>query len=329
MLDDKITLDVLIDYLGQPTKKIGVEYVWQCPFCRDTHKDNLKFNETKGFLKCFANDSHSTDILREVNKRLNDKHQTPQTKPIKSQTNPLQKELKPKERLTKEELTNNFFYMLKSIEELQATPNAQKQLLDKRGIKKEIAGSLGIGIDLEKHCFVFPIFSYSTNENINIIGFEYRPSILPNAIKEKRTPQEQEAKKKISRKKGSISGLAMINAKTHWNNNLAIVEGFLDGYALYQHLTEIGQIENYHIVTPSNGIGVLKNQLKEIDFNNYIDVYLYVDNDEKSKLIVAEILKEYPEIIQISLDCCKDFNEHYLKCIKAREKEETGMPEAV
>lgn len=318
MLDQEITLDALIAYLGQPTKRIGGEYVWQCPYCQDTHKDNLKYNERKGFLKCFANDSHSTDILREVRKQLNANNQRTEIKPIKSQPKPLEKEPRPEERLTKEELTENFFYMLKSMEELQTTQRAQEELLQKRGINKDMANHLGIGIDLEKHCFVFPIFSYSTHTNTNVIGFEYRPSLLPNAIKEKRTKQEEEAKKKITRKKGSIAGLAMINAKTHWNNNLAIVEGFLDGYALCQHLTEKGQIENYHIVTPSNGIGVLKNQIKRINFDDYIDIYLYVDNDEKSKPIVEEILKEYPQIKPISLNCCKDFNEHYLKCIKSK-----------
>lgn len=324
MLDNDITFDVLISYLGQPERKIGNEYVWQCPYCLDTHRDNLKYNDNKRLIKCFANDEHATDILREIRRNLNSNKYDYLIKPLPIMPHPKKEETIIETKLSEEDVNNNLLYMLECMDNLQKQEFAQEQLLSKRGIRKDIANHLGIGIDTNKQCFVFPIFSYSTDIDSAIIGFEYRPILLPNAIKEKRTTEEIEAKKKISRKKGSLSGLAMINHKTNINNNLAIVEGFLDGYALFQYLTEIGQIGNYHIITPSNGIGVLKKQIKMIDFNNYIDVYLYADNDEKSMPIVNQILEEYPQVNHIALNCCKDFNEHYLKCIKKRLFKENG-----
>ena len=50
----EITLDLLIKYLGAPERKRGAEYVWQCPYCLDSHKDNLTFNAQKGIVYCFV-----------------------------------------------------------------------------------------------------------------------------------------------------------------------------------------------------------------------------------------------------------------------------------
>ena len=49
-----LTINELVKYLGMPEKKIGDEYQWQCPICKDTGRDNLNFNEKKGLLQCFA-----------------------------------------------------------------------------------------------------------------------------------------------------------------------------------------------------------------------------------------------------------------------------------
>ena len=56
MLD--ITLEQIINAIGQPTYKKGNRYFFGCPSCgvEDGHKDNLIFDERKGLLKCFACD---------------------------------------------------------------------------------------------------------------------------------------------------------------------------------------------------------------------------------------------------------------------------------
>lgn len=303
---NNITIDKLINYLGQPTRKIGGEYVWQCPYCMDSHKDNLKFNEQKGLLKCFADDSHARQLLSAINKQSGIIHPNTDKKPINEPTNmPVQP--------SAEQLQQNLTYIFECANELQNNKKALNHLLLKRGITAQTAEFCGIGIDKELHKWVFPIFQYDKSQ---IIGFEYRPVCLPNAIKERRTQAENEAKKGISRKKGSLSGMAEINCRTSKTEVLAIVEGFLDGYALYQHLQEQGQAEYYHVVTPSNGISSLLKQIKSIDFSKYKKVYLYVDADDKSAPVAAEVIKCYPHIELITLQCCKDFNEHYMKCLK-------------
>lgn len=303
---ENITLDILINHLGTP-RKLGEEYIWQCPYCMDSHKDNLKYNEQKGVLKCFANDSHAGSVLRDINKQQG--ISTP-----KSDLKPL-KRIVELAKLTPEQLEENTLYMLSCSDELQKNKKALAHLELKRGINAKTAEFCGIGIDKELHKWVFPIFSYADE---NIIGFEYRPALLPNAIKAQRTEAENQSKKGISRKKGSLSGMAIINAYNPKIEVLAIVEGFLDGYALFQYLQEQGQAEYYHVVTPSNGISSLLKQIEQVRFSDYKKVYLYVDSDDKSKPILEQIIKKYPFIEPVQLDCCKDFNEHYLKCIKAR-----------
>lgn len=300
---ENITLDTLINHLGTP-RKIGGEYVWQCPYCMDSHKDNLKYNEQKGLLKCFANDTHAGAVLSDINKREGIDTSKTNSKPINR--------IVEVPKLTLEQLEENTLYMLSCNEELLSNHKALNHLMIKRGITKQTAELCGIGIDKELHKWVFPIISYPDND---VIGFEYRPALLPNAIKAKRTEAENQSKKGISRKKGSLSGMAMINTKTNQTEALAIVEGYLDGYALFQYLQEQGQADYYHVVTPSNGISSLLKQIEYIRFSDYKQIYLYVDSDDKSKPILEQIIKKYPFIKPVQLECCKDFNEHYMKCI--------------
>lgn len=305
---DNITLDDLIKQLGKPTRKIGNEYIWQCPYCMDSHKDNLKYNEQKRVLKCFANDTHASDILRDINKAMGINTYNTNLKPINRPT------VTPK--LTEEQIEENILYMLDCERELAKNKKALAHLQLKRGITAQTATRYGLGIDKELKRWVIPIWQYQTSFNPIIIGFEYRPALLPNAIKEKRTDAEKEAKKGISRKKGSLSQLAMINNKPLNADSLIIVEGFFDGLALWQYLEEQKQADKYHIVTPSNGISVLSKQISSINFTAYKKFFLYVDSDEKTEPIAQSIIEQYPFIQLVKLDCnCKDFNEHYLRCI--------------
>ncbi len=302
---ENITLETLINRLGQPTRKIGGEYVWQCPYCMDSHKDNLKFNEQKGLLKCFADDSHARRLLSEINKQTGNNYQTAQ-KNLKNGLTGMPAQLSTKQ------LDENLSYMFECNNTLLSDEKALKHLEHKRGINRNTAEFCGIGIDKALHRWVLPIFKYGESK---IIGFEYRPAILPNAIAIKRTAAELEAKKGITRRKGSISGMAEINCRTSQCEILTIVEGFFDGYALFQYLQEQEQGEYYHIVTPSNGISSLQKQMHALDFTKYKKVYLYIDADDKSAPVMREILNNYQFIEPIQLACCKDFNEHYLKCI--------------
>ncbi|MCD7780881.1 MAG: hypothetical protein LUH05_09455, partial [Candidatus Gastranaerophilales bacterium] len=63
---NQLELELLTPYLGKPEKQSGDEYFWQCPLCKDTGRDNLKFNTVKKVLWCFADESHAPQILGEI-----------------------------------------------------------------------------------------------------------------------------------------------------------------------------------------------------------------------------------------------------------------------
>lgn len=62
-------------------------------------------------------------------------------------------------------------------------------------------------------------------------------------------------------------------------------------------------------------------QITEVDFSKYKQFYLYVDNDEEGNKVAEKIIEKYPMLKRIVANCgCKDFNEHYMKCIKNQKK---------
>lgn len=294
-----LTLDLIIEHLGHPIRIQGNEYEWQCPICKDSGKDNLKFNKSKGILYCFANESHARRILSDIMKgnRIN------YTKAKKTNLKgfPAAEKAQPQElpEAVKEKLLQ---YMLECNTELLKDNKALKYLRNKRGLTKETVTATGLGIDKQKRRWTIPTFRYETSE---LIGFEYRPADL--------------SKRGISREKGTPTGLAEINGYTPETEILVIVEGYFDGYALMQYLTEKGILRQYHIVTPSNGVQGLLKQIKAIDFEKYKQLELFIDNDETSTPIAEKIKERYPIFHKVELSCgCKDFNEHYLNCIKKK-----------
>ena len=297
----KITVDMINNHLGYSGKKVGNEYQWQCPYCSDKHRDNLKFNESKGILYCFAsNGEHSRQILKDIyakNKPLNKNTSKSSYKHSESQE-PEKIDVFDKEK--QEELV---LYMSECNNTLLNHEKSLKYIEAKRGFNKDTISSCGIGIDLKQRKWVIPTFMYSPND-CYVTGFEFRPP---------------DFSKKITRSKGTPTSMAMINCYTPKTEVLAIVEGYMDGYALFQHLTEQKQIQYYHIVTPSNGVNSLTKYIHQIEFGKYKKCYLYIDNDEAGDKTALPILEKYPFLERINMACgCKDFNEHYLKCILKR-----------
>ena len=292
---NKLTLALLTAVLGKPEKQSGDEYLWQCPLCKDTGRDNLKFNAEKGVLWCFADESHAPQILKEILKKgkLN-------LKPVNANYN---KDDRYKHIFSIQKQIEFKIYMQECNEKLLTIDILPFILLKKRGLNLSTAKDVKLGVDMNKKRWVIPTFQYSTEMANTILGFEYRPFNF--------------SKEGLTREKGTPTGLAMINSYKPTMEILAVVEGYFDGYALYQHLKEQKQIKYYHIVTPSNGIQSLLKQISQIDFSKYKRFYLYVDNDEEGNKVAEKIITQYPMFKQIITDCkCKDFNEHYLKCIK-------------
>lgn len=292
-----LNLNVLKNYFGEPESQSGDEYIWQCPLCKDTGRDNLKFNAAKGVLWCFADESHAPKLLKEI---------------FKSNKNKIS--LKSFYNLENTDRYKRFFTVQKQVEfrtylqdcndALQKSITRLRFLNKKRGLTRETVTAVKIGIDEYKKRWVIPTFLYSTEKSNIILGFEYRPLNL--------------GKDGLRREKGAPTGLAMINSYKPTTEALAVVEGYFDGYALYQYLQEKRQLEYYHIVTPSNGVQSLLKYISQADFTKYKKFFLYLDNDEEGNKVASKIIEKYPVFKRVKMTCgCKDFNEHYLKCIKS------------
>ena len=294
---NKLSLELLTTVLGEPEKQSGDEYLWQCPLCKDTGRDNLKFNAVKGILWCFANESHAPQILKEILKKgkIN-------LKPANADYNSYDRY---KHIFSMQKQIEFKIYMQECNERLLTIDILPSILLKKRGLNLSTARDVKLGVDMNKKRWVIPTFQYSTERANTILGFEYRPFNF--------------SKDGLTREKGTPTGLAMINSYKPTMEVLAVVEGYFDGYALYQHLKEQKQIQYYHIVTPSNGIQSLLKHISQVDFSKYKRFCLYVDNDEEGNKVAEKIMAKYPIFERVTTTCgCKDFNEHYMKCIKGK-----------
>jgi len=293
-----IELNNLISYLGEPEKQTGDEYAWQCPYCKDSHRDNLKYNEVKGILWCFADNAHAPQVLKDM--RKNGYKMTPSSPHSISTEQERFKKI-----YTIQKQLEFKAYMQKCNEKLLKSDLHPLVLRRKRGIILSTVRAVKLGFDEDKKHWVIPTFRYSTERSNIILGFEYRPFNF--------------SKDGLRREKGTPTGLAMINSYKPTTEVIAVVEGYFDGYALYQHLKEQKQIKYYHIVTPSNGVQSLIKQISQVDFTKYKRFFLYLDNDEEGNKVSNKIIEKYPMFERIKTKCaCKDFNEHYMKCIKAK-----------
>lgn len=298
----QITLDDVIEEVGEYKRKRQYEYEFQCPYCAesggDRHGDNLKFNSKKNILHCFANPEHSKKIYNNIiqKKLMFNEFDYEQS---------LFGSISENKQLSQEQIAKFHAYTIECRNVLLESNIYLEYLYHMRGITKDTVEDVFLGFDKERECWVIPTVEYnSTVDYVNlVVGFEFRPHDF--------------SKQGLRRSKNTPTPIAMINDYKPTTECLAIVEGYFDGYALYQHLKENNQIEKYHIVTCSNGVQSLLKKIDTINFTKYKKSYLFIDNDEVSKPIATKILERYPFIQNVFLDCgCKDFNEHYLKCIK-------------
>lgn len=301
---DNINLEVIEKFLGPPLKKVGSEYIWQCPICMDKSKDNLRYNPRKNILFCFADPNHSKLLLKKLwdnvkkqGKMLTIKHEDKEF--------PKQEEIVEETPLSIITIQKFKTYQYKCNRTLLNNKPLLKVLYKKRGITLDTVKDCCIGLDLQKERFVFPSVKFgSLNE---VTGFEYRPLDL--------------TKNGLFRERGTPTGLVQINSITNSTANLVVLEGYLDCYLFYQHIKALGQEQFYHIASPSNGVTSILRHFDSISdkLDRYKNVYLYLDSDEAGKKAMLELKQKYPQVETYSMACgCKDFNEHYLKCLKGK-----------
>lgn len=202
------------------------------------------------------------------------------------------------------------WYMLECNNNLLNNEKALNYLFKHKGINKDTVDFVGMGIDTKKRKWTLPIFKYSTNIDCYIIGFEYRNPDFDIGKPKKEISRYRY--KKDDEVYSMPSGLANINTYTPTTSILAVIEGYIDGYLLHQHLTKANQAQYYHIATPSSGVSSLINQIKSVDFDKYKKFYLFVDNDTAGDSVAEKIIEKYPFFERFKCGC-KDFGEWYMK----------------
>ena len=256
---NNLTLSQVTSILGQPTGKQGGEYVWQCPYCMDSHKDNMRFNERKGLLWCFADPEHSKEVLKKMNGKESD------YKPV---ANPVPKWVTMQDKYVE--------YMAQCQEELLNNQELLDYVYKKRGLSKKIVDLVGLGFDSEANQFVIPIFGLKEDM---ITDFELRA---------------YGDKKVISRVGGGHNTVAVIYG-TQKAKTCFFTEGFLDGYALLQYLFDKNQID-FTIYSCSHGAESLLKCLPAVNFSNFEEIKLMLDADEAGDKATKAILEYYPFI---------------------------------
>ena len=291
MTDDRkeLDLEVLTAYLGEPEKAKGNKYYWQCPECKrtgdDNHKDNAVYNKDKNNFRCYASDDHTQTILKTVFSKYYNEH---------------------REVLSAKQKEKNMQLTTRWHKELSKNVQRQNFLLEKRGLTKDTIIDCSIGVT--NLFYTIPMFRYNTEDIKEVFGFEYRPLDFN--------------KDGMRHSKKCETTMAQINMYAN-QPYLVILEGFIDSLIFYQYLKEIGEIHNFHIVTPSNGVGTVCKCVDDIasDLYVYKKVFAYLDNDTAGMEAFENLKLKYNFIQPIVTDCgCKDFNEHYLKCLKNRPK---------
>lgn len=296
MTEHNITLEQVIEVCGDYTSRKGTQYNFQCPICSlhggDNHKDNLSYNSKKKIITCFADKSHTLDVLNMINHNIKKERET--DKIIRANKTPLWEE-KQEEFLT---------YMSDCNYNLLNNKKLLNVLYLKRGLRKDTIDLLNIGYDSKTNNFVFPIVSLKYGK---VINFEFRKNSDKKIIRRIKDVDSKTIAQIYGLKKSDV---------------LYIVEGFIDAAILTQFLLEMKK-DNFTVYSCSAGAASLFDCMTEINFSNFKTTKLILDNDKEGDKQTEKILKEYPFIIdsrKFLIDSnCKDINEWYLKrkeCLK-------------
>ena len=306
-----ITLDDLVKELGE-YKKSGGHYYFQCKYCLDEHKDNMIYTPSKNLIKCFADETHSRQLLSEIMKKKNERKKMEKINEIPAYIKNQEKYLMYQilcndallgrldkswlDELNKQDMfeKGEYKFYLDLIE--TDKPRLAREYLEKqRGINTSTISATGLGFDFYARKWVIPIFDMTST----LVGFEYRLADFKN--------------KKIWREKGTPSCLARI-----WGNGskALIFEGFLDSYCAYQMAQNKDDVS---IFSTSSGVSSLAKVISQLQFNKYDSITLILDNDEPADKVAKEIIEQYSFIKdgrQFLRDSgCKDVNEYMLKVV--------------
>ena len=306
---DNITLADIRDVLGQNGKKSNDNWLFQCPICQDSSKDNLVVKGNGAYIHCFScsNNEGGKYVLSEIEKKRAEERKKEQNIAANDKPRFLNKELQ-SQYIEYMGITND--YLVNNDEIL-------KLLYKKRGIDKQTVIDCGIGYDDTEEHWVIPIFSLKYRDYI--MGFEYR---------RKEFDKYPSSGSKVRREKGYITDICPVYGNIDKAKTLIISEGFWDSYVLHQYLRNKGYKDDYTIFSCSNGVTSLVNVMNRIKFFNFNEVKLILDTDEAGNKVTDEIINKFPFIQDkrgfLFKSGCKDVNEWYLKQL---DKHDKGMVE--
>lgn len=225
----ELTEEIVIEYAGEPTKRVGNENQHQCSECvkegGDTSGDNLHYNVAKGKLLCRANKEHSKIIYNKIKAKYAPKSNFISTKDIE---------------MSEEKLKEYNQYLMQNPEKLELL------LQNARWTNKTIQENQ-IGYAEKENLFILPMRTMDGE----LVGYEFRDGDRFKHIC--KTKGYADDKKKT---------LCLINTPEK-AKHLVICAGFKDAITMYQYLKEKGTLDDYQIVTCSNGEGNTLTALEE------------------------------------------------------------------
>lgn len=295
-----ITLNDVEKFLGYSLKKVGVnQYHGPCPYCRqeggDTKGDNLNFNPNKGiFCGVTPDNEHGKRLAKEI---LKARYEGKETYKKVSELSYSEKDI--------EKYSSNLFNDKKMLELVK----------ESTGLTEETIKECKIGFSKESKAFVLPMIALDDT----VTGLEIR------------VPENHKGKFKfICKTKGYAKDiekcLSKINSPKEAKKAI-ICAGYKDGYAFYQYLKDLGQENDYQILTNTNGEPNTARALEpHIEYlQGFEQVILCLDNDKAGKQAVEKVKQSIPIIFyNLNLgrlaginEYINDFNDLY-KYIKSK-----------
>ncbi|MBR5554958.1 hypothetical protein IKU74_02985 [bacterium] len=254
----ELTRESVVAVFGEPKEEKNSEMIYPCPFCKeegaDSDDNHLKINIAKGIIHCFGEPEHAKKLYKIYQNNINSR-----------------------ERVSTSRIDNNPEIMKVMQKELHENLEAI-ELLKSKGYNDFTIKHSGIGLYLGDW-FAIPMYSLD-NE---FIGYEFRYN--HNYKHSHKTKGYADDPKKT---------LCLIHGYKTNNENLLVMAGFKDGHLMFQYLQENKLLNNYTIVTASNGEG---NTLKALNLNiDYIKkfkkVILCLDKDKTGKASTKKIAQE-------------------------------------
>lgn len=313
---EPITEQEVIAILGNNFKRQGDELVWRCPACPggDKSGDNLKFNRTKGIIKCFACD-YGSDITGIIARRryaaahgedLTANSYVAPPPPIVPPAPPVEVE---KEKAIPEDELDAFYW--NSHIALMKRKDILRQMFERHTILPKTAAECMIGYSEEKDMLVFPSKAIGKDPTEALLqttgnGAEYR---------------EYKGSEKIVRRVSGYEPKICTIYATAFTMHAIICEGYKDAYNLVQLLkmTNPEQLSYTAIFTVQNGTNSINTNgcLQKSNWKRFDVVELLMDNDKAGDKAIETARSFFPEMVDARDKYIKGYND-----VQQRFKEE-------